>query len=42
VKRYEGEHIEVTYDKARCLHAAEMRARYAGRLRYGERSLDCS
>jgi uncharacterized Fe-S cluster protein YjdI len=23
VKRYEGEHIEVTYDPARCLHAAE-------------------
>jgi uncharacterized Fe-S cluster protein YjdI len=23
VKRYEGEHIEVTYDAARCLHAAE-------------------
>ncbi len=23
MKRYEGEHIEVTYDKARCLHAAE-------------------
>jgi len=23
VKSYEGEHIEVTYDAARCLHAAE-------------------
>jgi uncharacterized Fe-S cluster protein YjdI len=23
VKRYEGEHIEVTYDAERCLHAAE-------------------
>jgi len=23
VKRYDGEHIEVTYDTARCLHAAE-------------------
>jgi uncharacterized Fe-S cluster protein YjdI len=23
VKRYKGEHIEVTYDAARCLHAAE-------------------
>ncbi len=23
MKRYEGEHIEVTYDPARCLHAAE-------------------
>jgi uncharacterized Fe-S cluster protein YjdI len=23
VKRYEGERIEVTYDTARCLHAAE-------------------
>jgi uncharacterized Fe-S cluster protein YjdI len=23
VKRYEGEHVEVTYDAARCLHAAE-------------------
>jgi uncharacterized Fe-S cluster protein YjdI len=23
VKRYEGKHIEVTYDTARCLHAAE-------------------
>ena len=23
MKRYEGEHIEVTYDAARCLHAAE-------------------
>lgn len=23
MKRYEGEHIEVTYDTARCLHAAE-------------------
>jgi uncharacterized Fe-S cluster protein YjdI len=23
VKRYDGEHIEVTYDAARCLHAAE-------------------
>ena len=23
MKRYDGEHIEVTYDTARCLHAAE-------------------
>jgi len=23
VKRYQGEHIEVTYDQARCLHAGE-------------------
>lgn len=23
MKRYQGEHIEVTYDTARCLHAAE-------------------